>query len=52
METTYYTSMMAEKNDGNSIPTTSIIHTAPKCASVIDSDHEDCCSSYSFIFIY
>ncbi|KAL3989512.1 putative integral membrane protein [Acanthocheilonema viteae] len=44
METTYYTAMMAEKNNG-SIPTTSVIHTAPKCISVIDSDHEDCCSS-------
>ncbi|MCP9263423.1 hypothetical protein DINM_006224 [Dirofilaria immitis] len=44
METTYYTAMVAQKNDGN-IPTTSVIHTAPKCASVIDSDHEDCGSS-------
>ncbi|VDO30888.1 unnamed protein product [Brugia timori] len=43
METTYYKTMMAQKNNG-SIPTTSVIHTAPKCISVIDSDHEDCCS--------
>ncbi|EJD76751.1 hypothetical protein LOAG_16417 [Loa loa] len=43
METTYYTTMLAEKNNGG-ITTTSVIHTAPKCTSVIDSDHEDCCS--------
>uniref|UniRef100_A0A0R3RYW6 Pecanex-like protein n=1 Tax=Elaeophora elaphi TaxID=1147741 RepID=A0A0R3RYW6_9BILA len=41
METTYYSAMMAEKS--GDIPTTSVIHTAPKCISVIDSDHEDCC---------
>ncbi|VDK78470.1 unnamed protein product [Litomosoides sigmodontis] len=45
METTYYTSMLAQKNNGSIPPTTSIIHTAPKCTSVIDSDHEDCCCS-------
>uniref|UniRef100_A0A8R1XTL7 Uncharacterized protein n=2 Tax=Onchocerca TaxID=6281 RepID=A0A8R1XTL7_ONCVO len=43
METTYYTDMIAQKNNGT-IPSTSVIHSAPKCASVIDSDHEDCCS--------
>uniref|UniRef100_A0A915PK76 Uncharacterized protein n=1 Tax=Setaria digitata TaxID=48799 RepID=A0A915PK76_9BILA len=42
MEATYYTAMLAQGNtDG--LPTTSVIHTAPKCISVIDSDHEDCC---------
>ncbi|VDM94265.1 unnamed protein product [Onchocerca ochengi] len=48
METTYYTDMIAQKNNGT-IPSTSVIHSAPKCASVIDSDHEDCCSGYLII---
>ncbi|CAG9535152.1 unnamed protein product [Cercopithifilaria johnstoni] len=43
MEATYYRAMMAEKNNC-SIPSTSVIHSAPKCTSVIDSDNEDCCS--------
>ncbi|VDM95721.1 unnamed protein product [Thelazia callipaeda] len=43
METTYYTAMMAQSS--GEVPTTSVIHTAPKCTSVIDSDHEDCCSA-------
>lgn len=45
METTYYTEMMAKSSDG--MPSTSVIHTAPKCTSVIDSDHEDCSERYA-----
>ncbi|VDO54000.1 unnamed protein product [Onchocerca flexuosa] len=50
METIYYTDMIARKNDGT-IPSTSVIHSAPKCVSVIDSDHEDCCSGYFIILL-
>ncbi|VDM45394.1 unnamed protein product [Toxocara canis] len=38
METTYYTDMMSQMGEG--VVRTSVIHTAPGCTSVLDSDNE------------
>uniref|UniRef100_A0A915B9K6 Uncharacterized protein n=1 Tax=Parascaris univalens TaxID=6257 RepID=A0A915B9K6_PARUN len=39
MEATYYTDMMSQMGEG--VVRTSVIHTAPGCTSVLDSDHEN-----------
>lgn len=39
MEASYYRDMETEMGEG--IVRTSVIHTAPACTSVLDSDHED-----------
>lgn len=39
METTYYRDVMTEMGEG--VVRTSVIHTAPACTSVLDSDDEE-----------
>ncbi|MFH4975535.1 hypothetical protein AB6A40_002244 [Gnathostoma spinigerum] len=39
MEATYYKDMLSERGEG--VVETSVIHTAPGCKSVLDSDHEE-----------